>query len=290
MSYTSDLTHEQWALLEPVFNTPGKRGPKHAPDLRRVVYAMLYVSHTGCQWRFLPESFGPWTRAWSQFRRWSRNGTWARALTVLHAAAREADGRTEVTPSMVVIDTHLARGASNGGFTFHDRGGPYGRTKGAKRIVAVDVTGLPVGALVVPASTHENRTTELMLEYLVGQGVAGRLELVLVDRGVTAAAARALGQDHDLEVRRVGWNDKQPVFRPIRHAWRRGRPRPPRPVPATGEVIREHHHLRDRLATGRLHRLHPAPPIACSSRQARTPCRSVTAHGMRQERAGVLSY
>ena len=71
--------------------------------------------------------------------------------------SREADGRAETTPSMVVIDTHLARGASNGGFTFHDRGGPYGRTKGAKRIVAVDVTGLPVGALVVPASTHENR-------------------------------------------------------------------------------------------------------------------------------------
>jgi transposase len=76
MAYTSDLTDEQWELLEPVFNTPGKRGPKHAPDLRGVVDAMLYVSHTGCQWRFLPESFGPWTRVWSQFRRWSRNGTW----------------------------------------------------------------------------------------------------------------------------------------------------------------------------------------------------------------------
>lgn len=75
----------------------------------------------------------------------------------MHAAAREADGRAEPTPSMVVIDTHLARGASNGGMTFHDRGGPYGRTKGAMRIVAVDVTGLPLGALVVPASTHENR-------------------------------------------------------------------------------------------------------------------------------------
>ena len=25
---------------------------------------------------------------------------------------------------------------------------------------------------------------------------------------------------HGLEVRRVGWDDKQPVFRPIRHAWR----------------------------------------------------------------------
>jgi DDE family transposase len=139
---------------------------------------------------------------------------------VLHAAAREADGRAEATPSIVVIDTHLAPKTSNGGFTFHDRGGPYGRTKGAKRIVAVDVTGLPVGALVAPASTHENRTTELMLEHLTDQGVAGRLDLVLVDRGVTAAAADTLGRQHGLELRRVGWDDKLPVFRPIRHAWR----------------------------------------------------------------------
>ncbi len=105
--------------------------------------AMLCVSHTGCWWRFLTESIGPWTRVWSQFRRWSRKGTWARELTVVHAAAREAAGRTEATPSMAVIDTHVARGVSNGGFTFPDRGGPNGRTKGAKRIVAVDVTGLP---------------------------------------------------------------------------------------------------------------------------------------------------
>lgn len=107
----------------------------------------------GCQWRYLPESFAPWTRVWSPFRRWSRNGTWARALTVVHAVAHGACGPAEETPSMVVIDTQLARGASNGGLTFHDRGGPFGRTKGAKRVVAVDVTGLPVGALVVPAST-----------------------------------------------------------------------------------------------------------------------------------------
>jgi putative transposase len=43
---------------------------------------------------------------------------------------------------------------------------------------------------------------------------------VLVDRGVTATAARDLDRAHGLEVRRVGWDDKQPVFRPIRHAWR----------------------------------------------------------------------
>ena len=120
---------------------------------------------------------------------------------------------------MVVIDTHLARGASNGSLTCHDPGGPCGRTKGAKRVVAVDVTGLPVAALVVPASTHENRVSDLILEHVGRQGVTDRLELVLVDRGVTAAAARSLGRDHDVEVCRVGWDDKQPT--PTHHhAWR----------------------------------------------------------------------
>ena len=62
MSYPSDLTDEQWERLEPVFNAAGRRGRKHADDLRRVVDAMLYIAQTGCQWRYLPESFGPWTR------------------------------------------------------------------------------------------------------------------------------------------------------------------------------------------------------------------------------------
>ena len=150
MSYPSDLTDEQWDLLEAVRRaiSAAKRGD----DLRLVVDAMLYIARLAASGATC-QSFGRWTRVWSQFRRWSRNGTWAEALTVLHAVARQGDRRAEETPSMVVIDTHLARGASNGGFTFHDRGGPYGRTKGAKRIVAVDVTGLPVAALVVPAST-----------------------------------------------------------------------------------------------------------------------------------------
>jgi putative transposase len=33
---------------------------------------MLYISHTGCPWRHLLSTFAPWTRVWSQIRRWSR--------------------------------------------------------------------------------------------------------------------------------------------------------------------------------------------------------------------------
>lgn len=69
MSYPSDVTNEQWALLEPVLNPTGKRGPKHSAGPRKVVHAMTYISHTDCRWRYLPATFGPWTRVCSQFRR-----------------------------------------------------------------------------------------------------------------------------------------------------------------------------------------------------------------------------
>jgi hypothetical protein len=98
---------------------------------------------------------------------------------------------------MVVIDTHLARGSSNGGATLHDRGGPYGRTLGAKRVVAVDVTGLPVGGLVVPASTHENDATAQLLDHLAEVGAADRLELVLV----TGAPRSALPETSPVRIR-----------------------------------------------------------------------------------------
>jgi putative transposase len=96
----------------------------------------------------------------------------------------------------------------------------YGATLGAKRVVAVDVTGMPVGAIVVPASTTESRATELLLEHLAEVGVTDRLELVLVDRGTTARAARQLSRRFGLEVRQVFWPDRQPTLRPIALAWR----------------------------------------------------------------------
>ena len=120
----------------------------------------------------------------------------------------------------MVIDTHLARGASNGGVTFHAKGGPYGSTNGAKRVVAVDVTGLPLAALVVPASCTESAATELLLEQLEANGQADQLELVLVDRGTSAKAARHLRSRFGVEVRGVGWDTKSSTFRPIAFAWR----------------------------------------------------------------------
>jgi putative transposase len=214
------LTNAQWRLLKPFICVEGKRGRQFKSNIRKVVNGILYVSHTGCQWRSLPREFGPWTRVWSQVRRWSRNGTWARLLAELHRVVRAKANRAEPTPSMVVVDTHLARGASNGGRTFHDRGGPYGATNGAKRAIAVDVTGLPLAARVLPASLHENDTTDALLDEVARHNQDERLQLVLVDKGVTAPGAARLSRVRGLQVRRLGHDKKPGTFVPLPLAWR----------------------------------------------------------------------
>ncbi len=214
------MTGAQWLLLRPLVDVAGKRGRWFSEDVRHVIDGMLYVAYTGCQWRRLPREFGPWTRVWSQFRRWSRNGTWSRLLAALHRHVRLRAGRPDPLPSMVVVDTHLGRGASLGGKTFHDRGGPSGSTNGAKRAIAVDITGLPLAALALPASTHENHTTAALLDYMSGRDQDDRLQLVVVDRGVTTAGAKKLGDARGLEVRRVGHEEKKGTFVPLPSAWR----------------------------------------------------------------------
>ncbi|MCZ7627787.1 MAG: hypothetical protein M5U19_01185 [Microthrixaceae bacterium] len=42
---------------------------------------------------------------------------------------------------MLVVHPELVRGASHGGATFHDQGGPYGRRMGAEHTIAVDCIG-----------------------------------------------------------------------------------------------------------------------------------------------------
>jgi hypothetical protein len=80
-----------------------------------------------------------------------------------------------------------------------------------------------------------------------------------------------------LEVRRVGWEDEQPVFRLIQHAWRvevaHGRLGRSRRLAKSFENTTA---FGDRLAPGGLHRDHPAPPVTGNCPPRRRVARSVT--------------
>lgn len=88
------------------------------------------------------------------------------------------------------------------------------------------MTGLPLAGVVVPASTSENTCVELVLEQMHASSQDARLELVLVDRGVSVRATARLSRRFGVEVHRVGWDTPQlddqgrKVFAPEAHAWR----------------------------------------------------------------------
>ena len=55
--YPSDLTDEQWALIEPLLPPPHWDGRKEKWPRREIVDAIAYLNRTGCSWRQLPRDF-----------------------------------------------------------------------------------------------------------------------------------------------------------------------------------------------------------------------------------------
>ena len=55
---------------------------------------------TGAPCRDLPERFGPWSTAWSRFRRWTAGGVWRRLLEALR---RGADCAGRLDPLALVL-------------------------------------------------------------------------------------------------------------------------------------------------------------------------------------------
>ena len=61
LRYPSDLSNEQWALLEPLLASPEKRGhPSKWPQRRMADAAVFYLLRSsGCAWRMLPREYPP---------------------------------------------------------------------------------------------------------------------------------------------------------------------------------------------------------------------------------------
>lgn len=84
-----DLTDEEWAVLEPLLPVSNNRCGRWR-DHRQVINGIIHRLSTGCQWRQLPEHFGPWQTAHKRQTLWSADGTWERLLQHVQAAADAA--------------------------------------------------------------------------------------------------------------------------------------------------------------------------------------------------------
>ncbi|BCM92513.1 catabolite control protein A [Abditibacteriota bacterium] len=70
--FDSDISDAQWLRVEPLLCSGS--GRKAQIDRRSVVNAILYVAHTGCQWRQLPPEFPNWSSVYSCYHRWATSG------------------------------------------------------------------------------------------------------------------------------------------------------------------------------------------------------------------------
>ena len=78
-----ELSDAHFRLLEPflpVAEGPGHPWNPHRPSLNGIFWRL----RTGCQWRDIPERYGPWQTIYDRYVRWRRDGTWDRMLQALH--------------------------------------------------------------------------------------------------------------------------------------------------------------------------------------------------------------
>ena len=163
--YPTDVTDSQWAQILPLLpaakSGPGKQG-RPARDLRVIINGILYLNKTGCQWRMLPQTFGPWSSVYGYFYRWSRENVWKRVMNALRAEERKRQGRRP-EPSAGCVDSQSVKTATQGQTKGYD-GGKH--INGRKRHLLVDTLGLVLAVVVTAANVGDREgLRELLLDY-----------------------------------------------------------------------------------------------------------------------------
>ena len=103
--YATDLTDEQWAIIEPLM---WKSGNKSKWTKRELINAVLYLVDSGCKWRQLPHDFPPYTTVLNFYRKAVRLGLWERILQAAVRKTREKAGRA-AEPSYALIDSQSVK-------------------------------------------------------------------------------------------------------------------------------------------------------------------------------------
>src|SRR5271157_4617830 len=167
LRYPSDLTDEEWALVEPLIPSAKRGGRRRTVVVREVLNGAMYVLSTGCQWRYLPRDLPPKSTVHDYLTRWNYDGTLAhpsRTVCAVSGGSGQSCQPDRLCDRQSECEERGKRGA---------RIDPAGydagkKIKGKKRHILVDTLGLLLHAIVHPADIQDRDGGVLVLSTLFG--------------------------------------------------------------------------------------------------------------------------
>lgn len=218
VTYSTDLSDRQWALIEPLLPKAKPGGRPRKVDIRRVVDAILYLVKNGCLWANLPSDFPPPGTVYWYFKNWRADGTIKRIHQALVKKVRRKEGK-KTYPTIAILDSQSVK---TGKMANSEKGYDGGKhVKGRKRHIAVDILGLPIAISVTSANTHDKVGGKRVIERVKKWLGKRDLKKIYADGGYMGAPFKKLVKQTLNATIRIskGIGKKVKGFIPIAKRW-----------------------------------------------------------------------